>query len=117
MCKEISIQEFDNINLSFSYESSITWVDIRTDFGFIREYNNFKYYYDKNNNLFNVETGYSFSQFPTYIKDVKLNNKIGTLDFETFGSDFGLGFHKVYAGGWAIEGETKFFYKQANETS
>ena len=117
LCKEISIQEFDSINLSFSKDISITWVDVKTDFGFIREYNNFKYYYDKNNNLFNVETGYSFSQFPTYKKDVKFDNKIGTLDFETYGSDFGLGYHQVYAGGWAIEGETKLFYKQANESS
>jgi len=27
------------------------------------------------------------------------DNKIGTLDFETYGSNFGLGYHQVYAGG------------------
>jgi hypothetical protein len=32
-------------------------------------------------------------------KDLGLNDKIGTLDFETYGNNLGTGFHQVYAGG------------------
>jgi hypothetical protein len=32
-------------------------------------------------------------------KEVKLNERIGAIDLETYGSDFGLGNHQVYAGG------------------
>jgi len=67
--------------------------------GFVREYNNNKYYYDINNNLFNVEHNYTCSQFPTSKKDLSFNTNIGALDLETFGSDLGLGYHSVYAGG------------------
>jgi hypothetical protein len=66
LCNEVSIQEFDENNLSFRKNSETTWVDIKTEFGFIREYNTFKYYYDKNNNIFNVETTYTYPQFPSY---------------------------------------------------
>jgi hypothetical protein len=58
-----------------------------------------KYFYDKKNNLFNVEISFNCSQFPLNKKDTKLNDKIGTLDLETYGSNLGLGYHQVYAGG------------------
>lgn len=76
-----------------------------------------KYFYDKNNKIFNVEVIYTCPQFPLYKKDLNLNDKIGTLDFETYGNNLGKGFHQVYAGGWAIKGHTKLFYIQRNETS
>jgi hypothetical protein len=81
----------------------ISWLDIKTEFGFIRELYNTKYYYDKNNKLFNVEEKSSSATFPLYKKNKNLNDKIGTLDLETYGYNSGLGFHKVFAGGWAIK--------------
>lgn len=72
------------------------------------------FYYDNHNNLTNVEVRFNYSKFPSYKKDIKLNDKVGTIDFETFGSNTGNGYHKVYAGGWAVEGDTNLFYKNKN---
>jgi len=76
-----------------------------------------EYYYDENNQLINVEKVYHYSSFPIIKKDLKFDNKIGTIDFETYGSDLGLGNHLVYAGGWAIKDQTLLFYKTSRETS
>jgi hypothetical protein len=117
LCNKISIRDFDDYNLSFIGDDLISWVDVKTESGFIRELDKKKYYYDKKNNLFNVESIYSCLSFPQYKKDVNLDNKIGTLDFETYGSNFGTGYHQVYAGGWAVKGLTNLFYVENNETS
>ena len=53
----------------------------KTEFGFIREYHRKKDYYDKFNNLTNVEVLFNYTKFPNYKKDVKLNDKTGTIDF------------------------------------
>ena len=53
---------------------------------------------------------YTCSPFPTYKKDKEFNDKIGTIDLETFGENLGLGYHSVYAGGWAVKDQTKLFY-------
>ena len=91
LCNKVSIKEFDTIKQSFinEYDDIASWIDIKTDSGFIREYKKNKYYYDKNNNLINVEVNFNYSSFPTYKKDVKLNDKTGTIDFETYGSNSG----------------------------
>ena len=117
LCNKVSIRDLDQSKLSFRGDTLVSWVDIRTEFGFVRELKNNKYYYNKNNILLNVETSYTCAQFPLLKKDNKLNNKIGTIDFETFGSNLGMGHHKVYAGGWAVEGETKLFYINKIESS
>ena len=39
LCNEVLILELDKINLNFKNEPIDSWVDIRTEFGFIREYN------------------------------------------------------------------------------
>ena len=39
LCNEVSIREFDEKNLSFKKQTINSWVDIKTEFGFIREYN------------------------------------------------------------------------------
>jgi hypothetical protein len=89
LCNKISIREFDQIKLSFNGDISLSWLDISTEFGFIREFNKLKYFYDKNNNLFNVETKYFCSQFPLYKKHVSLDQKIGTIDFKLRGLKMG----------------------------
>src|SRR5258706_766872 len=99
------------------YFELISWLDIKTDTGFIREFNKNKYYYDKNNKLINVETPYNYPSLPVQKKDLTLDKKIGTIDFETFGSNFGLGYHQVYAGGWAVNNIKQLFFLKYNESS
>lgn len=61
-CNKVSILGFDVVNLPLNLkEKSVmtTWIDIKTEFGFIRELDNIKYYYNINNILFNVEVTYN----------------------------------------------------------
>jgi hypothetical protein len=118
LCNKVSIKEFDEISLTFKNKIINSWVDIRTEFGFIREYNDKKYYYDKSNILTNVEVSYNCSQFPVNKKDTKLDEKIGAIDFETFGSNLGLGYHEVFAGGWTIgKNNTQLLYRSEYQPS
>jgi len=117
LCNKISIKELDKVGLKFLNEPIDSWLDIRTEFGYIRELNNTKYFYDKKNNLINVEIKYNQPQFPVYSMDSNLNNKIGTLDLETYGTNSGLGFHEVYAAGFAIKDKTELYYIERGETS
>jgi hypothetical protein len=98
LCNKIYIKEL-NCTIQNKNESLISWLDIKTEKGFIREFDNIKYFYDKDNNLINVKINISCSKFPYHKKNLALNNKIGTLDFETYGSNYGQGYHQVYAGG------------------
>ena len=117
LCNKISIQEFDKTNLLFKGSAMVTWIDIKTEFGFIREFNKIKYYYDKINNLFNAEINYNQPKFPIFKQDETLNNKIGAIDFETYGINQGLGEHQVFASGYAIKGKTELLYIETGETS
>lgn len=117
LCNKVSIREFDENTLSFINYPLKNWVDIKTESGFVREYNKKKYNYDKNNKLLSVEAEYNYPSFPIYKKDANYDIKIGTLDLETFGENLGLGQHQVYAGGWATKESQKFFYLNTNETS
>jgi len=117
LCNKVSIKDLDKKSLSFIGEPIDSWVDIRTESGFIREYNNKKYYYDKFDQIASVEINYTCPQFPLAKKDSKINDKIGTLDFETFGSNAGLGLHQVYAAGFSIKDKTELHYIEPGETS
>ena len=117
LCHKVSIREFDKINLKFKSVTLKSWVDTKLESGFVREYAKNKYYYDINNNLINVETIYNYSSFPLVKKVLHFDPKIGTIDFETYGSNLGLGYHKVYAGGWATKDQTQLFYKTSRESS
>jgi len=117
LCNKISIKEFDKESLTLNGETLNTWTDTKTNFGFTRELDNKKYFYDLGNNLINVEKSFNCSQFPTLKTELNLNSKIGTIDFETYGSDLGLGQHQVFAGGWAIKNKTRLHYKGIRETS
>lgn len=64
LCNKIEIKEFDLNNLTFTGDTLFTWIDVKVENGFIRNYNNKKYYYDKNNILFNVETVKNCVTFP-----------------------------------------------------
>jgi len=49
LSNKILIKDFNTENLSFVGEVLISWVDTKTEFGFIRELDNIKYFYDLNN--------------------------------------------------------------------
>ena len=119
ICNKISVKELNKNNLSFKneYGELTSWIDNKTETGFTRDFNKKKYYYDKNNNLINVEVKFNCVKFPTFKKDTKLNEKVGTIDFETHGLNLGLGYHWVYAGGWAVKNKTELFYIKNNETN
>jgi hypothetical protein len=117
LCNKITIKNFNTEDLAFDEEIMTTWVDIKTEFGFIRELNNIKYYYDKNNNLINLEISYNQPKFPFYAQDTNLNKKIGTIDFETYGENVGFGYHQVYAAGFSIPDKTSLYYIESGETS
>ncbi len=117
ICNEIFIKEFNESNLTFKKDVIISWIDTKSDNGFIREFDGVKYFYDNNDNIYNVEKIFKYKDFPISTIDKKYDDKIGTLDFETFGKDLGLGEHQVYAGGWSVKGKTELFYNNDNETS
>lgn len=117
LCNKITIREFDLNTLSFVNEPIDTWTDIRTEFGFIREYNKKKYFYNKSNYITNVEVNFSCPKFPTFNKSREPENKIGTIDLETFGSNLGLGYHQAFAAGFSIKDRTELFYIAPHEDS
>jgi len=96
LSNKILIKDFNSENLSFVGEVLISCIDTKTEFGFIRELDNFRYFYDLNNEIFNVEVIYNQPKFPIYKLDTNLNDKIGTIDLETYGSNLGLGHHEVF---------------------
>ena len=55
LCNKVSVKEFNLNLLTFNAETFLFWVDIKTEFGFIRDFNNIKYYYNHKNILFNIE--------------------------------------------------------------
>ena len=120
LCNKISIQEFDDVSqtlVSLKNNEMITWIDIKKEFGFVRELDNVRYFYDKNNILFNVEIRYNQPKFPVYKQDSKIENKIGTIDFETHGNNLRWAHHEVYAAGFAIKGKTQLLYIETGETN
>jgi len=64
LCNEVLIKEFDENTLTFNNDVIISWLDIKRDKGFTREFNNVKYYYDGNNKIYNVEKKYNCKEFP-----------------------------------------------------
>lgn len=114
LCNKVSVKDINSPNES---EALITWIDTQTNTGFTRVFKKNKYYYNLENKLINVETPYSCSAFPPHKKEIKQRELIGTIYFETFGSNSGLGYHTAYAGGWATKDNKNLFYLKSNETS
>jgi len=117
LCNSVSVRDITQINEGMRDFDLISWLDIKTDFGFIREYSKKKYFYDNNNNLINVEVKYSYPSLPSQKKDGNLDLNFGAIDLETYGSNFGIGHHQVYAGGWVVKNNSQSFYIKPNETS
>jgi hypothetical protein len=43
LCNKVSIRGLQELERPFQGDALINWVDVRTDFGFIREFNKIKY--------------------------------------------------------------------------
>jgi len=67
--------------------------------------------------LTNVVVSYNCPQFPLHKRDKELEVKIGAIDFETYGTNLGMGHHQVYAAGFSIKGKTELKYIEPGETS
>jgi len=71
-----------------------------------------KYFFNQNGTLFKTESSYNFLDYPVDNINSDLDEKIGSIDFETFGEE-GIGIQNVYAAGWAINDFNKikkFYY-------
>jgi len=111
--KEIINDKFNLENMDFNI---IKWSDTQTEDGFIRDFNKIKIYFNKLNNISKIEGEYSFPDFPITNIDMEYNDKIGWLDFETYGEN-GLGNKSVYAGGWTVNNLMQMFYIKPEESS
>ena len=112
--KFITVKNFDQID-----QNLITWIDTKTDFGFIRNKSYVKYFFNHKNSIFKTEATYNFLDYPEDIISNDQDFKIGALDFETFGNE-GIGIQNVYAAGWAINDTfktKKFYYIQKDANS
>ena len=63
--------------------------------------NQSRLYYTNDYKLIKYEGKYNFLNFTVTDTDFDQNEKIGALDFESYGVD-GLGNQNVYAGGWCF---------------
>jgi len=66
-----------------------------------------------------TEASYNFLDYPVDKIQSEQDNKIGSIDFETFGNE-GIGVQNVYAGGWAINDSNKtnkFYYIEKDGNS
>jgi hypothetical protein len=98
-CNEVTIRDFNTEKNTFGEEKLISWLDIKTENGFTREFGDVKYFHNKENKVYNVEKIFICESFPSHKKDTLQDTKIGTIDLETFGDSSGLGFQTVFAGG------------------
>lgn len=81
LCNSVSVRELGETDLSLKHNFLREWVDTKVEGGFIREFNKIKYFYDTNNKLINVEKVYTYPTLPIIKKDIKLDHRIGTIDF------------------------------------
>lgn len=54
-CNEVSVRDFNPETNTFGDESLISWIDTETERGFTREFEDIKYFYNKENKIYNVE--------------------------------------------------------------
>ncbi len=106
----------DKFNLDDRDLNIIKWTDTQTEDGFIRDINKIKIYFNKENNIYKIEGEYNYPDFPISKIDMEYNDKIGCLDFETYGEN-GLGNQSVYAGGWTVNDLMEMFYIKPEESS
>lgn len=114
--KEISDDAFENER--FLKGNIIKWVDRRINKDeFIREYGDLKCRY-LHGKIINKEMTYNLPSLISELRDLEYDDKIGVIDFETFGSKLnGFGDHNAYAGGWCRKDRVEMMYINKNEDS
>ena len=80
LCNKVVIKPSLNLDSPDENEVLISWLDIKTELGFTRELNDTKYFYDKNNKIYNFEKIFSNKNFKRLNKFDKYDLKIGTID-------------------------------------
>ena len=98
----------------------IKWTDTQNNFGFVRNFGKVEYYYkDLGRNkiiLDHIEGLYNYPNLVRNELDIEYDDKIGTIDFETYGdNDTGLGVQNVYAGGWCTQKHEEIMYIDKDE--
>jgi hypothetical protein len=96
----------------------IKWKDIRVNKNeFIREFGDLRWRF-VNGEILNKEISYKLPSLISELKELEYDDKIGVIDFETFGSKLnGFGDHNAYAGGWCRKGKLEMLYINENEGS
>lgn len=97
---------------------TLSWKDERiNDREFIRDYGQLNCIY-KDGGIERIEVKYNLPSLNSDLVDLSYDDKIGVLDFETFGNkEDGLGHHNPYAGGWATLNHIEKLYIEENESS
>lgn len=114
----VYVRSIINGKVIFTDNPILSWVDyVINDNIFERKVGLLSYVYE-NGNVIKKEASYNYPNFRVAEIDLKFNDKIGAIDFETFGSRTdGLGLHNVYAAGWATNNMSNFYYLNLNESS
>jgi hypothetical protein len=97
---------------------TLSWKDKRiNDKEFIRDYGQLNCIY-KEGGIDRIEIKYNLPSLNSDLVDLNYDDKIGVIDFETFGNkEDGLGHHNPYAGGWARLNHIEKLYIEGNESS
>ena len=114
--KEVRVKFIGGNKIGSSY-NIISWIDTRIDENsFIRELGKVRFYYEKDK-IIRIEGLYNFPNIRCEAPDLLYNDKIGCIDFETFGNkDNGFGEQKPFAGGWATTKYNNFCYINKGES-
>jgi len=113
---EVTVLELrDSVFIRNNVNELIKWTDTKIENGFIREIDQLKFYF-KDDMVYKIEGEYHSLDFPVNDLEYNYNNKIGTLDFETYGEN-GIGNQEVYAGGFATKNKTHLFYINKDENN
>jgi len=122
--KEVMIWNVKGLSMSniekneFLKGNVIKWKDIRVNKDeFIREFGDLRWRF-VNGEIINKEISYKLPSLVSELRELEYDDKIGVIDFETYGSKLnGFGDHNAYAGGWCRKGKLEMMYINENEES
>lgn len=114
--KGLSIAEIKKC--SFLKGNVEKWKDIRVNKDeFIRECDDLRWRF-LHGEVINKEISYKLPSLVCELKELDYDDRIGAIDFETFGSKLnGFGDHNAYAGGWCRKDREEVMYINENEES
>lgn len=104
----VNVKDLANIENNDTNDIIVSWLDVENSDGFVRNIGGLKYFYI-NKKLDHIEVEYKFPNIQSPALELEYNEKIGTIDLETFANE-GYGDQNVYACAWHIQGIYKDFY-------